>query len=220
MGKFNYTIADNTVKVAGFEDALTVLDLSTWKPEIINYYRALLGHRRDLEYAEAYLNQMFFQADTSLIDGALINSAVQLLVKCFSNPSNMGRCCLDRTKVFRKHAEAIGEKDLTGLFSQFYDARNTVICHDQYNYKENIVGMVVNKTTGIAEDIADLTIRTGYLYKQNQQNLLRLVKITLDYVANHIGKLKNKRMTEYNESFGKPELHEITCENIPKATSW
>lgn len=74
MNNYNYTVADNTVKAVGFEDTVTVFDISSWKPDMINYYRSLLSHKRDLEYAEAYLNQMFFQIDTSLIDGALINS--------------------------------------------------------------------------------------------------------------------------------------------------
>ena len=123
MKKYNYMVVDNTVKVLGSEENITVFDLSSWSPNIINYYRALLAHERDLEYAEAYLNQMFFNTGTSLIDGALINSAIQILVKCFSNPSNMGRRCLDSTKVFRKHAESIGENDLTTLFAKFYAER-------------------------------------------------------------------------------------------------
>lgn len=220
MNKYNYTVADNTVKAVGFENAVTVFDLSPWKPGMVNYYQALLAHERDLEYAEAYLNQMFFQTDTSLIDGALINSAVQLLVKCFSNPSNMGRCCLDSKKVFRKYAKEIGEQDLTGLFSKFYDARNTVICHDQYNYKENIVGLAVNKITGIAEEIAEITVRTGYLYKQNQEILLRLIRVALSYVETQREELKSKLIAEYNEATAKPELHTVVCENIPLTNSW
>lgn len=220
MNKYDYTVADNTVKAVGFEDAITVFDLSSWKPDMINYYRALLAHKRDLEYAEAYLNQMLFQTDTSLIDGALINSAVQLLVKCFSNPNNMGRCCLDSKKVFRKYAKDIGEQDLTGLFSKFYDARNTVICHDQYNYKENIVGLAVNKTTGTAEEIAEITVRTGYLYKQNQEILLRLIRVALSYLETKREEIKRKLIAEYNEATTKPELNLVVCENIPLATSW
>lgn len=220
MKKYNYTVADNTIKAIGFEGSIRVFDLSSWNPNIINYYRALLAHKRDLEYAEAYLNQMFFDTGTSLIDGALINSAIQILVKCFSNPSNRGRRCLDSTKVFRKHAESIGEKDLTALFANFYDARNMVICHDQYNYKESIVGLAVNKTTGNAEEIADLTVRTGFLYKQNQENLLRLIRVTLSYVSSQIEELQSKLISEYNEAPIKPNLQEVVCENITIAIAW
>ena len=46
---------------------------------------------------------MFFQKDTTLIDGALINSAIQLLIRCFSNPRNKGRGCLNSNEVFRTY---------------------------------------------------------------------------------------------------------------------
>lgn len=219
MNNYNYTVADNTVKAVGFEDTVTVFDISSWKPDMINYYRSLLSHKRDLEYAEAYLNQMFFQIDTSLIDGALINSAVQTLVKCFSNPRNMGRCCLDSTKVFRRYAKAMGEQDLTGYFSKFYDARNTVIAHDQINFRENIIGLTVDTTTGEAEDIAEIIIRTKYLYKQNQETLLRLIKVAKEYVENQIKGLREKLIGEYNEATSKPNLCEVVCENIPIETA-
>ena len=32
------------------------------------------------------------------------------VVKCFSNPRNMGRCCLDSTKVFRRYAKTMGDR--------------------------------------------------------------------------------------------------------------
>lgn len=220
MKKYKYTVVDNSLKVLGFEDSIMVFDLSTWSPEMINYYRVLLAHERDLEYAEAYLNQMFFNTDTSLIDGALINSAIQILVKCFSNPSNMGRRCLDSTRVFRKHAKSIGEQDLTALFLKFYDARNTVICHDQYNYKESVVGLVVNKNTGNAEEITNLTVRTGFLYKQNQENLLRLIRVSLSYVRSQMEELQSKLITKYNNEPVKPKLQEVVCENITISTAW
>lgn len=220
MNKYDYTVADNTVKALGFEDAVTVYDLSSWKPEMINYYRALLAHKRDLEYAEAYLNQMFFHTGTSLIDGALINSAIQILVKCFSNPSNMGRGCLDSTKVFRKYAKEIGEQDLTTLFSKFYDARNTIISHDQINFRENIIGLVVENTTGHAEDVAEITIRTAYLYKQNQKTLLQLINVAKSYVESQIEGLRKRLISEYNEAASKPTLRKIVCENIPIQSAW
>lgn len=220
MRKYDYTVADNTVKVVGFEDSVSVYDLSSWKPQLINYYRALLAHERDLQYAEAYLNQMFFQQDTSLIDGALLNSAIQVLVKCFSNPSNMGRCCLDQTKVFRKYAKTIGEQDLTGSFLKFYNARNTIIAHDQINHKENIIGLVVENNTCQAEDIAEITIGTELLYKQNQETLHRLIKIAKSYVDNQIQGLRIMIISEYNEANPKPNLSKIECENIPIKTAW
>lgn len=220
MPKYQYTIKDNTVSVIEHENELTVLDFGNWKNERISYYRSLLAHKRDMEYAEAYLNQMFFGESTSLIDGALINSSIQILVKCFSNPSGKGRHKLDETKVFRTFAKKIGEEDLTRQFSQFYTARNKVISHDQLNFYENVIGLVVNPANGIAEDIAEITIRTGYLYKQNQELLLKMVHIVLKYLDDQIMGLKQSLLKEYNGLAEKPNMDQVFCENIPVATAW
>ena len=109
MPDYRYTIEDNTIHVIGEEKELSVYDFGNWEQEIVSRYRALLAMKKDMEYAEAYLNQMFFAKDTSLIDGALINSSIQLLVKCFTNPSGRGRLNLDFKKVFRSYAQRIGE---------------------------------------------------------------------------------------------------------------
>ena len=214
MPKYRYTIKDNTVSVIEHESELTVLDFGNWESERIIYYRSLLAHKRDMEYAEAYLNQ------TSLIDGSLINSSIQILIKCFSNPSGKGRHKLDETKVFRTFAKKIGEEDLTRQFSQFYTARNKVISHDQLNFSENVIGLVVNPTTGIAEDVAEITVRTGYLYKQNQELLLKMVHIVLKYLDDQIMGLKQTLLKEYNGLTEKPDLNNIRCESIPMATAW
>ena len=220
MPEYQYTIKDNTVSVIEHESELTVLDFGNWQSERIIYYRSLLAHKRDMEYAEAYLKQMFFDECTSLIDGSLINSSIQILIKCFSNPSGKGRHKLDETKVFRIFAKKIGEEDLTTQFSQFYTARNKVISHDQLNFSENIIGLVVNPTTGIAEDVAEITVRIGYLYKQNQELLLKMVHIVLKYLDEQIMGVRQTLLKEYNGLTEKPDLNNIRCESIPMATAW
>ena len=60
MTAYRYTIKDNSVQVIGYEQELVVYDINNWKKEIILRYRALLSIKKDVEYAEAYLKQMFF----------------------------------------------------------------------------------------------------------------------------------------------------------------
>lgn len=199
---------------------MTVLDISQWKPEKAQYYRSLIAHRRDMEYAREYLNQMFFSVDTSLIDGALISAAIQLLVKCFTNQSVNGRRQLNPEKVFRKYAKTIGEEDLTKQYFQFSKARNTVLAHDESDHSRNIVGMVVTHSTGEAVDIAEVTNRTGYLYRQNQTVLLKMVDLTHRYLDERIGKLRSSLIEEYNSLPKKPCLERVSCDNIPMATAW
>lgn len=220
MSDYQYTISGNTVQVIGHEGDLIVLDFGNWESGKISYYRSLLAQKRDMEYAEAYLNQMFFGESTSLIDGALINSAIQLLVKCFSNPSGKGRPNLSVNKVFRTYAKSIGEEDLTRQFSQFQEARNEVISHDQRDYSENIIGLVVDSLNDHAEDIVELTIREGFLYRQNHEILLRMVHVVLKYLNSQIEGIKRSLIEEYNQMPEKPYLGRIICKNIPMATAW
>ena len=95
-----------------------------------------------------------------------------------------------------------------------------MISHDQINFIENIIGLVVSSTDGSAEDIAELTIRTGYLYKQNQETLLRMVHVVLKYLDEQIIGLKLSLLEEYNDVPEKPALNRIFCENIPISTAW
>lgn len=220
MSDYQYTIEDNTVQVVGHEHEMLVCDMSSWEPEKTNRYRTLLAHKKDMEYAQAYLNQMFLKTDTTLIDGALINAAIQLLVKCFSNPSQKGRRKLDSKKVFRSFAKRIGEDDLTSQFDQFYRARNKVLSHDEHDFKENIVGLVVDQRTGAAVDMAEITIRTHYLFAENQKLLLRLVSIVLAYLDDQMETLKALLITDFNSERDKPELRSIICENVPISTAW
>lgn len=208
MPDYKFTIKNNTVQVVNHNE-MTVLDFGNWESGKIGYYKSLLAHKKDMEYAETYLNQMFLDENTSIIDGALINSAIQLLVKCFSNPSGKGRRQLDEIRVFRTFAKKIGEDDLTRQFSQFYEARNHVISHDQSDFSENIIGLVVNPSSGFAEDIAEFTIRTGYLYKKNQEILLRMVHVVLKYLDEQIMGLKQILLNEYNSLTEKPNLKKI-----------
>ena len=60
MNNYQYTIKENTIQAVGYEKKIAVFDISKWKPENLNYYRTLLAQKRDMDYAKAYLNQMFF----------------------------------------------------------------------------------------------------------------------------------------------------------------
>lgn len=220
MSQHRYIIKNNTISVLNYEEELSVYDFGNWESNKIKYYKSLLALKKDMEYAKAYLEQMFFGESTSLVDGALINSAIQLLVKCFSNPSGKGRPNLDVKKVFRTFAREIGEEDLTNQYKQFSNARNFVISHDQLNYKENIIGLVVNQSSGLAEDVAEITVRTRYLYRQNQQLLLRMINVVSQYIDSKIENLKTVLIEEYNRLDEKPPLEIISCDNIDMATEW
>lgn len=97
MSKYLYELSNGTLCVKNCSEPVEVFDLKQKMTEFTGYHRSLLAHKHDMDYAREYLQQMFFHKDTTLIDGALINSAIQLLVRCFSNPSCKGR---GRLRVF------------------------------------------------------------------------------------------------------------------------
>lgn len=220
MEEYKYTIKSNTIQAVGHEQELAVFDISEWAPEIVKYYKSLLAHKKDMEYAREYLNQMFFQSNSTLIDGALINSSIQLLAKCFSNQSGQGRRRLSPKKVFRSFSKQVGEEDFTRQFGQFRTARNTVLSHDDGCYSENIVALVVNQSSGVAEDIAEMTVRKRYLYRDNQKLLLRMITVVLAYLDDQLATVKKKLIEDYNQLSEKPPLRAVVCKNTPMATEW
>ena len=163
---------------------------------------------------------MFFREDTSLIDGALINSAIQLLVKCFASQNKNGRRPLNSNRVFVKHAKKMGECDLSKQYAQFYNARNQTLSHDQHNFKENIVGITVDLKNNTAEEIVAFTVRTGYLYKENQQLLLRLINVVQSFLEEQKIEIENMIVDEFNKLSPRPSLNVLKCENVPISVAW
>lgn len=210
-----YSFVDG--KVVFKDNNLIAYDISTWEPEIVSRMKAMLAIQRDLDYAEAYLNQMFFSEGTTLVDGALINSAIQLLIKCFTC-SRGSRLPLDEVRVFRKFANQIGESDLVETYKAYAEARNRVISHDQDGYKDSGTGLIVDQRDGKAVSMMGYSIKTTYLYKQNQQTVLKLVKIAQQFVNQQKTEIETKLVEKYNSE--KPELTELGVGEIKLDNAW
>lgn len=219
MSKYLYELVNGTLCVKNCNEQLEIFDLKQEMPEFTGYYRALLAHKHDIDYAKECLQQIFFHKETALIDGALINCAIQLLVRCFSNPCCKGRACLDSKKVFCKYAKKLGMDDMTKQFGQFYFARNQVIAHDQNDHNENIIGIVISKKSGECVDVASLTIRTTYLYQQNKDILMKLINIVDSYIDQQLVEVESKIIDTYNSLVDKPNLSKVETD-IPPSISW
>ncbi|MBR3867835.1 MAG: hypothetical protein IKM66_00825 [Clostridia bacterium] len=219
MSKYEYELQNGKLIPTNTDIPTQVLDLKNEYPELTMYYQSLCAHNRDLDYAKEYLKQMFFKSGTTLIDGALINSAIQLLIKCFSSPKKSGRKKLDSYKVFSKYAPSHGFEDMSAQFQKFYDARNNVLAHDQSDHKENIVAISVNAITGECIDVTNLTIRTNYLYKQNKDILMKLIDIAKSYVEKQCLDVETKIIERYNSASSKPDLIEVFTD-IPQVSHW
>jgi len=208
MGDFEYEITPNGYCIKGEDSQYKVLELDNFEPVLTTRYKELLAQKHDLDRAEACLKQMFFSEDSTLIDGALMNTAIQLLVRCFTKSGIHDRMKFDENKVFKKYALQIGEADLSQTYLQFYNARNKVISHDELNYSNNVVGITVD-SNDVAYDITHLTVATKYVYKQNRDLLLRLIAIASKYCDSQLDGLEQQLIDGYNQMEHKPVLAPI-----------
>lgn len=208
MNTFEYEVTDAGYCVKVPYSEYEVLELIDFEPSLTGRYKQLIAQKHDLDRAKACLEQMFFSNDTALIDGALMNTAIQLLVRCFTKSGASDRLKFDEQKVFKKFALDIGESDMLRTYLQFYQARNKVISHDELNYSNNIVGLTVNPD-GVACDITHLTVSTRYVYKKNKDLLLRLISIASQYCELQIASVRDRLIEKYNQIEPKPALDKI-----------
>ena len=197
MIPLEYDYSQNYVMVKGDNSNYSVLEYRDKSP-IVKRYKAMTACEWDVNYAIACLDQMFFHENTSLIDGCLINTSILILIRLFSNPRNKGRVCFEPTKVLKTFSKQKGFKDYSNTFRQFYDARNQIIAHDQRDFKENLIGITVDKRSNKAIDLCPIAIRTRFLYKENQQLLKEIFEVIKLYVSDQLDQLKSKLIEEYN----------------------
>lgn len=205
---FEYEITKNGYEIKEEKSQYKVLELENFEPVLTLRYKELLAQKHDLDRAEACLKQMFFSKASTLIDGTLMNTAIQLLVRCFTKSGINDRIKFDENKVFKNYALQIGESDLSQTYLQFYNARNKVISHDELNYSNNVVGITVD-ADDVACDITHLTVATRYVYEKNRDLLLRLITIASKYCDIQLDKVKLLLIDKYNEMECKPILAPI-----------
>lgn len=219
MATYEYEVTDNGYCAKEPYSMYEVLEVINFEPTLTGRYKELIAQKHDLDRAKACLEQMFFASDTTLIDGALMNTAIQLLVRCFTKSSVSDRLKFDEQKVFKKFALEIGEADLYGTYMQFYQARNKVISHDELNYSNNIVGITVDPN-GMACDITHLTVSTRYVYKRNKELLLRLINIASQYCDRQVKSVSDILIEKYNQTQPKPSLSKIDPERLEEFESF
>jgi hypothetical protein len=208
---------DNRYKVYQIDDS----NLGVLK-RLFNSYLSLLASEHDLKYARQYIDQMFFHEDTTLIDGALINSAIQLLVKCFTNPGGKGRSQLDEKKVFDKYAQSIGRESYLKQYYDLYNARNRSLAHDDSDFKDNMVGITVDTRDCKLVEIAYINMRRRFLYKENANILKDMITITLEFINEQKQQIE-KRLIEHYSAISFSEISKykmFDCKGIELSNCW
>lgn len=170
-------------------------------------YQALLSIKQDLRYANQYLVQMFFDQGTSLIDGALINSAMQLIVKCFTNHAGKGRMQLDKKSVFSKYAVDNFGIDYETQYDQILNYRRHSISHDESDFEENRVGLTIDLLEHSVVELTHIKMRHHFIYKQNAELYKKMIEVALAYVDEQVDVL----MVTFLDYFKTLEF-EVVCE--------
>lgn len=223
MNIHKYEIKNGKYCVIGDEKGVfNVYSIDDWNLPLITRYKSFLAHKEDLKYANAYLDQMFFGENngTTLIDGALINSSIQLLIKCFTNGDGKGRKQLNYKKVYVTYAKTKGETDLERIYLQFYNARNKTIVHDENDYIDSIIGLTVNMETGEAEELSPLIIRRRYLYKQNKELLKKILDVALSYVDEQLEIMESSIIEMYKQGKYVGDMVVMKCDDIELSNCW
>lgn len=157
-----------------------------------------------------------------MIDGALINSAIQLFVKCFTNPAGKGRSQLNEKKVFDTYAQSIGKMNYLAQYYQFYNVRRHSLAHDEDNFKDNMIGITIDTQDSKLIEIAYIRVRPRFLYKQNADLLKEMIVITLEFIKIKKQQIENKLIEHYKE---KPyseiaQYSALNCKGMDLSYSW
>lgn len=225
--EFKYTITDNQYTVMDdMDNRYKVYEINDSNlgelRGMFNSYLSLLANEYDLTYARQYIDQMFFSEGTTLIDGALINSSIQILIKCFTNPAGKGRSQLDAQKVFDKFAQSTGKANYMKQYNDFYNIRRRSLAHDEYDYKDNMVGLTVDTYNQKPVEIAYIKSRRKFLYKQNADILREMISITLEYIAGQKHKMEKILIEHYSQKPTSEILQYgiLDCNGVELSNSW
>lgn len=221
--KFQYIIKDNQYVVKDDEDnRYKVYQMEGPQLQaLLDRYLSLLASEHDLKYAREYIEQMFFSEYTTLIDGALINSAIQLLVKCFTNSGGKGRSQLNHKKVFDIFAQSTGRKSYLTQYLDFYNIRRRSLAHDDVDYKDNIIGITIDTQECQPVEITCIRVRRRFLYEQNAEILKEMILIALEFINNQKKQIENKLIKHYDENILEISEHKILdCQGIELTNYW
>lgn len=157
---------------------------------------AYILHRDDLkkvfEYTVIYENNK-----EQSIKEAVFNTAMVTFIRCFTKGKEAGRIPIKINDV----ASRAPEGDIKGVINKFETIRNKFIAHDQDNFQNMKLGVIVNDAKEQFIGICCLPVKTKVDYLENILILRTLTIISLEYVEEVIDK-EYKRAQNYFKSLG------------------
>lgn len=157
---------------------------------------AYILHRDDLkkvfEYTVIYENNK----DQSIKE-AVFNTAMVTFIRCFTKGKEAGRIPIKINDV----ASRAPEGDIKGVINKFETIRNKFIAHDQENYQNLKLGIIVNDDNKQIIGVCCPPSKTKIDYPENVLILRTIALISLEYVEEVIDK-EYKRAKEYFKGQG------------------
>lgn len=173
---------------------------------------AYILHKEDIRKVLNYTD-IYEKVDQKLIKDAIFDSAIITLVRCFTKGKEPGRIPIKIEKVVAKTRGG----DPKGVFDKFEIIRNKFIAHDQDDYQNMKLGVVIDDTVKHIYGVCCPSIKTNVNYLENIMLIRTLAMITLEYLDDVIEK-ELQRADKYVKSLGY-EVVEKFPEFIVSSTS-
>ena len=141
-------------------------------------FRGLYSHiliKIDLENAITYLERAIVEDDYSIKDG-LFRIAVISYAKCFSASKRGGRSPLNAEKIYKGNKEDIYHHKC------FVEMRNKYFAHDEKDFKDAMVGLLLNVDSREYVEIIDVALRGEFAFEATLKILRVLCEKNLDEV--------------------------------------
>jgi len=157
---------------------------------------AYILHRNDLkkvfEYTVIYENNI-----EQSIKEAVFNTAMVTFIRCFTKGKEAGRIPIKINDV----ASRAPKGDIKGVINKFETIRNKFIAHDQEDYQNLKLGIIVNDANEQIIGVCCPPSKTKIDYPENVLILRTLALISLEYVEVVIDK-EYKRANKYFKGQG------------------
>lgn len=193
--KFEYFYDEENHKVSllGMPDTRLLEYINESKSKEFGFEKlsAYILHKADLkkvfEYTIIY-EKMIEQS----VKEAIFNAAMVTFIRCFTKGKEAGRIPIKINDV----ASRAPQGDIKGVINMFETIRNKFIAHDQEDYQNLRLGIVVNDANEQITGVCCPPSRTKIDYLENILILRTLALISLEYVEEVIDK-EYKRAFEY-----------------------
>lgn len=196
--KYDYDEENKKIEIKNVPNARLLEYFNTSESKQYNFemLHAYILHKADIRKVLSY-TEIYENVDQELIKDAIFDSAMITLVRCFTKGKEPGRIPIKIEKVAAK----AGGGDPKGVLDIFEIIRNKFIAHDQDDYQNMKLGVVIDDNVKHICGVCCPLIKTNVNYLENIMLIKTLATITLEYIDDVIEK-ELQRADKYVKSLG------------------